>query len=104
MTTQKTAIKTGIGPATDAFFDNVLKQLQNEKSGENQLANYVIQPVTVNVCRKLLPALIILVMSYFTIIAILIIIVVIGVIQDKLFVLIDRMLFPHKHVNKVNKH
>ncbi|WMX14236.1 MULTISPECIES: ABC transporter permease [unclassified Aureispira] len=36
--------------------------------------------------------------------AILIIIVVIGVIQDKLFVLIDRMLFPHKHVNKVNKH
>ncbi|MFT5647291.1 MAG: NitT/TauT family transport system permease protein [Aureispira sp.] len=36
--------------------------------------------------------------------AILIIIVVIGVIQDKLFVLIDRVLFPHKHVNKANKH
>jgi len=36
--------------------------------------------------------------------AILIIIVIIGVIQDKLFVLIDRILFPHKHVNKANKH
>jgi len=36
--------------------------------------------------------------------AILIIIVLIGVIQDKLFVLIDRVLFPHKHVNKANKH
>jgi NitT/TauT family transport system permease protein len=33
--------------------------------------------------------------------AILIIIVVIGIIQDKLFVLIDKFLFPHKHVNKV---
>ena len=36
--------------------------------------------------------------------AILIIIVVIGVIQDKLFVMIDKMLFPHKHVNKGSKH
>lgn len=35
--------------------------------------------------------------------AILIIIVLIGVIQDKLFVMIDKLLFPHKHVNKANK-
>ncbi len=36
--------------------------------------------------------------------AILIIIVVIGILQDRLFVMIDRLLFPFKHVNKGNKH
>lgn len=36
--------------------------------------------------------------------AILIIIVLIGILQDKLFAMIDRMLFPHKHINKGNKH
>lgn len=36
--------------------------------------------------------------------AILIIIVVIGILQDRLFVAIDKILFPHKHVNKGNKH
>ncbi|MFD2562770.1 ABC transporter permease [Aquimarina rubra] len=36
--------------------------------------------------------------------AILIIIVVIGILQDRLFVMIDRILFPFKHVNKGNKH
>ncbi len=36
--------------------------------------------------------------------AILIIIVVIGILQDRLFVMIDRMLFPFKHVNKGSKH
>lgn len=35
--------------------------------------------------------------------AILIIIVIIGVIQDKLFLFLDKILFPHKHVNKANK-
>ncbi|GAB1858659.1 hypothetical protein MHTCC0001_34990 [Flavobacteriaceae bacterium MHTCC 0001] len=32
--------------------------------------------------------------------AILIIIVFIGIIQDQLFVMIDKVLFPHKHINK----
>jgi NitT/TauT family transport system permease protein len=36
--------------------------------------------------------------------AILIIIVVIGLIQDRLFVMLDKLLFPYKHVNKANKH
>ncbi|SEL70144.1 NitT/TauT family transport system permease protein [Aquimarina amphilecti] len=36
--------------------------------------------------------------------AILIIIVVIGILQDRLFVMIDRILFPFKHINKGNKH
>lgn len=36
--------------------------------------------------------------------AILIIIVAIGIIQDKLFVLLDKALFPHKHINKNSKH
>lgn len=36
--------------------------------------------------------------------AILIIIVLIGVLQDRLFILIDKMLFPHKHINKGNTH
>ena len=36
--------------------------------------------------------------------AILIIIVVIGILQDKLFKMVDKMLFPHKHINKANKH
>jgi len=36
--------------------------------------------------------------------AILIIIVIIGVLQDRLFLLIDKMLFPFKHINKGNKH
>lgn len=36
--------------------------------------------------------------------AILIIIVIIGVLQDRLFVMIDKLLFPHKHINKGNKH
>ncbi|TCI93077.1 ABC transporter permease [Tenacibaculum sp. M341] len=36
--------------------------------------------------------------------AILIIIVLIGVLQDRLFVMIDKLLFPHKHINKGNKH
>jgi len=36
--------------------------------------------------------------------AILIIIVLIGILQDRLFVMIDKVLFPHKHVNKGNKH
>jgi len=36
--------------------------------------------------------------------AILIIIVVIGILQDRLFVVIDKIFFPHKHVNKGNKH
>ncbi|WP_298544643.1 ABC transporter permease subunit [uncultured Aquimarina sp.] len=36
--------------------------------------------------------------------AILIIIVVIGILQDRLFVMIDRILFPYKHINKGNKH
>ena len=35
--------------------------------------------------------------------AILIIIVVIGILQDKLFAMIDKMLFPYKHINKGNK-
>lgn len=35
--------------------------------------------------------------------AILIIIVVIGIVQDKLFVMLDKMLFPFKHINKGNK-
>ncbi|MGH1336373.1 MAG: ABC transporter permease [Aureispira sp.] len=35
--------------------------------------------------------------------AILIIIVLIGIIQDWLFKLLDKQLFPHKHVNKVKK-
>ncbi len=36
--------------------------------------------------------------------AILIIIVVIGILQDRLFVFIDKILFPFKHINKGNKH
>ena len=36
--------------------------------------------------------------------AILIIIVVIGILQDKLFAMIDKILFPYKHINKGNKH
>ncbi|WP_233861765.1 ABC transporter permease [Tenacibaculum piscium] len=32
--------------------------------------------------------------------AILIIIVIIGVVQDRLFVIIDKLLFPYKHINK----
>jgi len=36
--------------------------------------------------------------------AILIIIVLIGILQDRLFVLVDKMLFPFKHINKGNKH
>lgn len=36
--------------------------------------------------------------------AILIIIVVIGILQDKIFVMIDKVLFPHKHINKGSKH
>ncbi len=36
--------------------------------------------------------------------AILIIIVVIGILQDRLFVMIDRILYPYKHINKGNKH
>lgn len=36
--------------------------------------------------------------------AILIIIVIIGVLQDRLFMMIDKILFPHKHINKGNKH
>lgn len=36
--------------------------------------------------------------------AILIIIVLIGVLQDRLFMMIDKILFPHKHINKGNKH
>ncbi len=36
--------------------------------------------------------------------AILIIIVIIGILQDRLFVFIDKMLFPFKHVSKGNKH
>ncbi|MEW7280056.1 ABC transporter permease subunit [Aquimarina sp. 2201CG1-2-11] len=36
--------------------------------------------------------------------AILIIIVVIGILQDRLFVMIDKILFPFKHINKGNKH
>ncbi len=35
--------------------------------------------------------------------AILIIIVVIGILQDRLFVMIDKILFPFKHINKGNK-
>ncbi len=35
--------------------------------------------------------------------AILIIIVIIGVLQDRLFVMIDKLLFPHKHINKGKK-
>ncbi len=35
--------------------------------------------------------------------AILIIIVIIGLLQDRLFVFIDKMLFPHKHINKGSK-
>ncbi len=36
--------------------------------------------------------------------AILIIIVIIGVLQDRLFMMIDKIIFPHKHINKGNKH
>lgn len=36
--------------------------------------------------------------------AILIIIVAIGILQDRLFVMIDKILFPFKHINKGNKH
>ncbi|TDQ28494.1 ABC transporter permease [Tenacibaculum caenipelagi] len=36
--------------------------------------------------------------------AILIIIVIIGILQDRLFVMIDKIFFPFKHVNKTNKH
>lgn len=36
--------------------------------------------------------------------AILIIIVMIGILQDRLFVMIDKMLFPYKHINKGNSH
>jgi len=36
--------------------------------------------------------------------AILIIIVTIGLIQDKIFVMIDKLLFPYKHINKANKY
>ena len=36
--------------------------------------------------------------------AILIIIVVIGILQDRLFAWIDKMLFPYKHINKGKKH
>jgi len=36
--------------------------------------------------------------------AILIIIVLIGILQDRLFVFIDKLLFPFKHVNKASKH
>lgn len=36
--------------------------------------------------------------------AILIVIVLIGLLQDRLFVFIDKILFPHKHVNKGKKH
>ncbi len=36
--------------------------------------------------------------------AILIIIVIIGILQDRLFVFIDKLLFPYKHLNKGNKH
>ena len=36
--------------------------------------------------------------------AILIIIVIIGILQDRLFVFIDKMLFPFKHATKDNKH
>ncbi|MDC8004862.1 ABC transporter permease subunit [Aureisphaera galaxeae] len=36
--------------------------------------------------------------------AILIIIVIIGILQDRLFVMIDKLLFPFKHTNKGNKH
>lgn len=32
--------------------------------------------------------------------AILIIIVIIGILQDQLFIMIDKVLFPHKHINK----
>ena len=35
--------------------------------------------------------------------AILIIIVIIGILQDKLFLMIDKMLFPFKHINKGKK-
>ena len=36
--------------------------------------------------------------------AILIIIVIIGILQDYLFKMIDKMLFPYKYINKGNKH
>ncbi len=36
--------------------------------------------------------------------AILIVIVFIGLIQDRIFVLIDKMLFPYKHINKQKKY
>jgi NitT/TauT family transport system permease protein len=36
--------------------------------------------------------------------AILIVIVFIGLIQDKLFVVIDKLLFPYKHLNKQKKY
>lgn len=36
--------------------------------------------------------------------AILIVIVVIGIIQDKIFVMLDRVLFPYKHLNKGKKY
>ena len=36
--------------------------------------------------------------------AILIIIVIIGILQDKIFVFLDKILFPHKHINKGGKH
>jgi len=36
--------------------------------------------------------------------AILIVIVVIGLLQDRLFVFLDKILFPYKHLNKGKKH
>ena len=36
--------------------------------------------------------------------AILIVIVLIGLLQDKIFVLLDRLLFPYKHLNKGKKY
>jgi len=36
--------------------------------------------------------------------AILIIIVAIGILQDQLFIMIDKIIFPFKHINKGNKH
>jgi len=36
--------------------------------------------------------------------AVLLVIVVIGILQDRLFVFLDKILFPHKHINKGKKH
>ncbi len=36
--------------------------------------------------------------------AVLIVIILIGFVQDKIFVILDKMLFPHKHVNSGKKH